>query len=129
LPTNRDARGRGPHSRFVTSSAPESLALYESPLAALLAQPGVTDVLVNGPDSVWIDAGSGLHRVAVRLGTRADVRELAVRLAAEGGRRLDDASPTVDARLPDGTRLHAAIPPIADDCTSISLRAVRRSAF
>jgi pilus assembly protein CpaF len=91
--------------------------------------PGVTDVLVNGPDEVWVDRGTGLERVAVRFSGPGEVRELAVRLASLGGRRLDDASPLVDARLPDGTRLHAALPPVVDGCASISLRTVRTHAL
>jgi pilus assembly protein CpaF len=77
------------------------------PLAPLLADPSVTDVLVNGPDEVWVDRGAGLERVPLRLGGAQDVRLLAQRLAAAGGRRLDDASPCADVRLADGTRLHA----------------------
>lgn len=95
------------------------------PLAPLFALPGVTDVLVNAPDSVWIDRGRGLERASVVLGSAEAVRALAVTLAAVAGRRLDDAEPTVDARLPDGTRLHAVLPPVADGCAAISLRRVR----
>lgn len=98
---------------------------HAGPLQAAIEIPGVTDVLVNGPEDVWIDRGSGLERVAVRFASAGEVRELAVRLASLGGRRLDDASPLVDARMPDGMRLHAALPPISDGCTTISLRAVR----
>jgi pilus assembly protein CpaF len=99
------------------------------PLALFVRQPGVTDVVVNGPRDVWIDRGVGLERVALRFADDAAVRELAVRLASAGGRRLDDASPLVDARLPDGTRLHAALPPVAQGCALISLRTVRRTPF
>src|SRR6185312_13045674 len=66
------------------------------PLEPLLRFPGVTDVLVNGPDQVWIDRGAGLEPVAVRFPDDAAVRRLAVRLAAAAGRRLDDAAPWVD---------------------------------
>src|SRR4249919_818445 len=81
------------------------------PLAPLLADPQVSDVLVNGPDEVWVDRGAGLCRVVAHLGTEADVRALAVRLAASAGRRLDEATPWADARLPAGVRLHAILPP------------------
>ncbi len=102
---------------------------FAGPLQALLETPGVTDVLVNGPQEVWIDRGVGLERAATNLGTAADVRELAVRLASLGGRRLDDASPLVDARLPDGTRLHAALPPVVEGSAVLSLRTVRSGAL
>ena len=95
------------------------------PLQPLLDEPGVTDVLVNGPREVWVDSGAGLSRADVDLGTPADVRALAVRLAALGGRRLDEARPTADATLPDGTRLHAVLPPLSPAGTVLSLRVLR----
>lgn len=95
-------------------------------LAELVADPAVSDVLVNGPREVWVDRGRGLERVACDVG---DVRALAVRLAAAGGARLDDAAPVADARLPDGTRLHAVLPPVAADGAVLSLRTLRRRAF
>ena len=95
-------------------------------LQVLLDEPGVTDVLVNGPDDVWVDRGRGLRRAHVRLGDEAAVRALAVRLAAGAGRRLDDASPCVDARLADGVRLHAVLPPVSPAGTLLSLRVPRR---
>lgn len=99
------------------------------PLQSLLQQPDITDVLVNGPHAVWVDRGRGMERTDVTFASDADVRRLAQRLAAAIGRRLDDATPFVDARMADGTRLHAVIPPIAIDGTVISLRVPRRQAF
>ncbi len=99
------------------------------PLDALLREPGVTDVLVNGPAEVWVDRGNGLERVPLDLGDEADVRRLAQRLAAGSGRRLDDAMPYVDARLADGVRLHAVLPPISPRGTLISLRVPARHGF
>ena len=98
-------------------------------LQPLLDDPAVTDVLVNRADDVWVDAGRGLVRTDIRFRDDDDVRRLAQRLAAVVGRRLDDATPFVDARLADGTRLHAVIPPIAADGTTISLRVPRQRAF
>ncbi|MEZ0165510.1 TadA family conjugal transfer-associated ATPase [Kineococcus sp. LSe6-4] len=100
-------------------------------LQPLLEVPGTTDVLVNGGGAVWVDDGAGLRRAEVSLAGEDEVRPLAVRLAAGAGRRLDEASPYVDARLPDGTRLHAVLPPLAPDGTHLSLRvpAVRRLGF
>ncbi|WP_367432412.1 TadA family conjugal transfer-associated ATPase [Streptomyces celluloflavus] len=99
------------------------------PLEPLLAAPDVTDVLVTAPDEVWVDRGGGLERTAVRFRDAAAVRRLAQRLAAVAGRRLDDARPWVDARLPDGTRLHAVLPPVAVGGTCLSLRVLRPRAF
>jgi pilus assembly protein CpaF len=99
------------------------------PLDPLLALPGVTDVLVNGPDAVFVDRGRGLERTAVRFADEEAVRRLAQRLAAHAGRRLDDASPWVDARLDDGTRLHAVLAPLARPGTLVSLRVPARRSF
>lgn len=86
-----------------------------------LAVDGVTDILVNADGSVWIDDADGLRPTRRRLEPEA-ARALAVRLATAGGRRLDDASPCADAHLPDGTRLHAVLPPLSSGGTLISLR-------
>ncbi|WP_435176452.1 TadA family conjugal transfer-associated ATPase [Actinacidiphila sp. bgisy145] len=99
------------------------------PLEPLLADPEVTDILVNAPDQVWIDRGRGLERSPIRFADTAAVRRLAQRLATTAGRRLDDARPWVDARLPDGTRLHAVLPPVVVGSPCLSLRVVRARAF
>ena len=99
------------------------------PLEPLLRQPGVTDVLVNGSGEVHLDRGAGLELTDVRFPDEDAVRRLAQRLAALGGRRLDDATPYVDLRLADGTRCHAVLAPLARPGTVISLRVPRRGGF
>ena len=99
------------------------------PLQQLLEDESVTDVLVNGASDVWVDRGEGLERSSVHFRDEGQVRALAQRVAARCGRRLDDASPWVDARLPDGTRVHAVLPPVSASTTLISVRVVRRRAF
>lgn len=98
-------------------------------LDPLLRLDGVTDVLVNGAEQVFIDRGDGLERTGVTFGSEAEVRRLAQRLAASAGRRLDDSSPFVDARLADGTRVHAILGSLADPGTCISLRVPARRSF
>jgi pilus assembly protein CpaF len=114
------------------------LAVYEAlrrdvvgagPLEPLLRQPGVTDVLVNGPGAVLVDDGDGLRPTRVRFDSEEQVRRLAQRLVASGGRRLDDAAPWADVRLPDGTRCHAVLAPLARPGTAISLRVPRVGGF
>ncbi|GAB3852646.1 TadA family conjugal transfer-associated ATPase [Nocardioides maradonensis] len=114
------------------------LAVYEAlrrdvvgagPLEPLLRTPGVTDVLVNGPGPVRIDRGAGPEVTDVRIGSEEECRRLAQRLVASGGRRLDDAAPYADVRLPDGTRCHAVLAPLAHPGTAISLRVPRAGGF
>lgn len=118
----------GREDRAALAGAVRAEVQGAGPLQALVDEPGVSDVLVNGRQ-VWVDRGHGLERADVDLGDDADVRRLAVRLAAAGGRRLDDASPVVDARLPDGTRVHAVLPPVSGSGVLLSLRVLRRRAF
>jgi pilus assembly protein CpaF len=102
--------------------------LGAGPLEPLLADPRVTDVLVNSGSGVWVDRGDGLTRVDCEVGDEGAVRRLAVRLAGIAGRRLDDTSPYVDGLLPGGVRLHAVLPPIAVEGSHISLRVPRQVA-
>ena len=96
------------------------------PLEPLLRLAGVTDVLVNGPGAVHLDRGAGLEPAGVTFPDDEAVRRLAQRLAATAGRRLDDATPWVDVRLPDGTRCHAVLAPVARPGTCVSLRVPSR---
>lgn len=86
-----------------------------------LVAPGVTDLLVNDDGTVWVDDADGLHPTAHRL-RPGQARDLAVRLATVGGRRLDDAMPWADAHLPSGIRFHAVLPPLSPGGTILSLR-------
>lgn len=99
------------------------------PLQALLNEPEVSDVLVNGPHEVWVDRGRGLVLTDTVFDDAASVRALATRLATACGRRLDDAHPCVDARLADGTRFHAVLPPVVVNGPCLSLRTHRPKVF
>lgn len=91
------------------------------PLEVLLADPGVGDVLVNGPGPVWVERGGRLERTAVVL-DRPTIDLLVERIVAPLGRRVDPASPMVDARLPDGSRVHVVVPPLAIDGPCVTIR-------
>ncbi|GAB3038738.1 hypothetical protein GCM10027052_17860 [Parafrigoribacterium mesophilum] len=93
-----------------------------APLAPLVADPAVTDVFVNGPQQLWVDRGSGLEQLAPLALDETQLRDLAVRLIAAGGRHIDEASPCVDVRLRDGIRVHAVLPPISTGGTLLSIR-------
>lgn len=99
-------------------------------LEKLLSIPGVTDVVVNSPDSVWFDRGDGLERSDVGFASDADVRRLATRLAVSCGRRLDDAQPYADGAMirDDGLhlRVHCLLSPPALAHPMISIRVLRQ---
>ena len=99
------------------------------PLQPLLADPAVTDVLVNGPQRVYVDRGNGLELTEIGFPSDEAVRRLAQRIAATGGRRLDDANPCVDVRMRDGTRFHAVLAPVSRAGTCVSLRVPRARSF
>jgi len=92
------------------------------PLAALMNDAGITEVIVNGPHEVWIERRGRLQRASLRFDDADALRDACVRLAARAGRRLDDAQPMVDARLADGSRLNAVLPPLAPDGPLLTLR-------
>ena len=96
------------------------------PLDALLADPTVTEVMVNGPGPVWVERQGRLERLDLRLDT-STIEHLIERVVAPLGLRVDRSSPLVDARLPDGSRVNAVLPPLAVDgpCLTIRRFAVR----
>ncbi|WP_445153464.1 TadA family conjugal transfer-associated ATPase [Arthrobacter sp. Hor0625] len=98
-------------------------------LQPLTRDPRVTDIFVNAPDSVWFDRGRGPERAPIGFAGEAQVRALAVRLVAAGGRRLDDGSPCADVRLAGGYRVHAVLPPISTAGTLVSVRIRRDAVF
>jgi len=97
------------------------------PLEPLLADPKINDILVNGPDSVFIEVAGVLQKAPVRFINDDHVIRVIRRMLAPLGRRLDESSPMVDARLPDGSRVNAIIPPLALDGPSISIRKFTRN--
>jgi pilus assembly protein CpaF len=96
------------------------------PLAPLLADPTVTDVLVNGPSDVWVERDGGIERAAVRFPSAAAVAAMVQRVVAPLGLRVDEARPWVDARLPGGERFHAVLPPLAPDGPVVTIRTFAR---
>jgi pilus assembly protein CpaF len=92
------------------------------PVQLLFEDPKVTDVLVNGHDEIWVDRGEGLARVQERFSSEGDVVAAVERAIAPLGLRIDRSSPMVDARLADGSRLHAVLPPASVDHPLIAIR-------
>ncbi len=95
------------------------------PLAPYLALPSATDVLVAPGGTLWLDEGGGLRADATWSLTEPEVRALAVRLIALGGRHVDEAAPIADVRLGRGVRVHVALPPVSVGGTAISIRVPR----
>jgi len=96
------------------------------PLAPLIADPTVTDVLVNWPADVWVERGGSIERAAVRFASAASVAALVQRVVAPLGLRVDESRPWVDARLPGGERFHAVLPPLAPDGPVVTIRTFAR---
>ena len=92
------------------------------PIEPLLADERVTDILVNGPDQVYVERGGRLELTPLKFRDNAHVINVAQRIAAAIGRRVDESSPMVDARLADGSRVNVVLPPIALRGASISIR-------
>ena len=92
------------------------------PLEPLLADERVTDIMVNGPDQVYVERGGRLELADVRFRDNAHVLNVAQRIVSAIGRRVDETSPLCDARLADGSRVNVIIPPLAIDGPSISIR-------
>lgn len=92
------------------------------PLEPLLRDPSVSDVLVNAPDEVWVERSGEVERTGVKFADREAVLAAVERTIAPLGLRLDQSSPLLSARLPDGSRLHAVIPPVAIDGPVVAIR-------
>ena len=92
------------------------------PIRELMEDDTVNDILVNGPDNVWIERAGILEKTEKYFVNNEQLTDIAKRMVARVGRRIDDSSPLVDSRLPDGSRLNVVIHPIALDGTSISIR-------
>jgi pilus assembly protein CpaF len=92
------------------------------PLEILLADPAVEEVMVNGPDRVFIERGGRIEETAIAFADEEELRNAIERILAPLGRRVDELSPMVDARLADGSRVNVVIPPLAIDGPAISIR-------
>jgi pilus assembly protein CpaF len=97
-------------------------ALGAGPLEPLMRDPEVTEVIVNGPAHVYVERRGLLRREAVRFEDEAHLRHVIERIVSAVGRRVDESSPMVDARLPDGSSVNAVLPPVAIDGPLLTIR-------
>jgi pilus assembly protein CpaF len=92
------------------------------PLEDLLGDPSVEEVMVNGPDNVYVERAGRIEATGVRFADEEELRNAVERILAPLGRRIDELSPMVDARLADGSRVNVVIPPLAIDGPALSIR-------
>jgi pilus assembly protein CpaF len=87
--------------------------LGHGPLERPLADDTITEVMINGPHDIWIERGGRLHPTPIRFNDESHLRRIINKIVAQVGRRIDESSPMVDARLPDGSRVNAVLPPLS----------------
>src|SRR5262245_48659174 len=92
------------------------------PIEPLLADPTVSDILINGPDQIYVERSGVLEETALFFNDTQHLMRIIERIVSRAGRRVDESSPMVDARLADGSRVNAIIPPLALDGPSMSIR-------
>lgn len=95
------------------------------PLTPLLSEPELTDILVNGPDEIFVDRGQGLTRADVRFMSEAHLHAFALRHLGRAGKTVNRANPTADSDLADGSRLHVIAPPVSGGSVRLSIRRFR----
>jgi len=100
--------------------------LGHGPLERLLADESVTEIMVNGPNEIWIERGGRLSQSDVQFNDEWHLRRIINKMVAQVGRRIDESSPMVDARLPDGSRVNAVIPPLSLSGPLITIRKFSR---
>jgi pilus assembly protein CpaF len=100
----------------------EDDVLGHGPLQRLLDDPGITEIMVNGPDMIYVEQGGKLVRSSARFSSEEHLRRMIERIVSRVGRRIDESSPLVDARLADGSRVNAIIPPLAFNGSSLTIR-------
>ena len=114
-------------ARLATRIAERSFGL--GPLEALLCDPTVDEVMVNGPGQVWVERAGHIEPTAARFDGEADLRHAIERILAPLGRRVDEAEPLCDARLPDGSRVNVVVAPLALDGSVLTIRRFRPRGF
>src|SRR5213079_2089361 len=96
--------------------------LGHGPIERLLADDSVTEVMVNGPFDIWVERQGRLYQTTVRFNDDSHLRRIINKMVAQVGRRIDESSPMVDARLPDGSRMNAVIPPLSLSGPLVTIR-------
>src|SRR3954452_17600297 len=116
-------------TREVLTARIVRLATGLGPLEPLLADPSVDEVMVNGPHEVWVERRGRVERASAAFASEAELMHAVERVLAPLGRRVDEASPMCDARLPDGSRVNVVVPPLAVDGACMTIRRFRPQGF
>jgi pilus assembly protein CpaF len=117
---NSDLLSLGERERLVNEVLDETFGL--GPLEPLMRDPAITDILINGPKTVYIEREGRLESTDVAFHDARHLIQIVQRIVGKVGRRVDETTPMVDARLPDGSRINAIIPPLALDGPLVSIR-------
>jgi len=115
-----DLLSRSERERLINEVLDETFGL--GPLEAIMRDASVTDILINGPKTVYIERGGRLKKTSITFHDDRHLLQVVQRIVSRTGRRVDETCPMVDARLPDGSRLNAIIPPLAIDGILVSIR-------
>src|SRR5688572_6923152 len=111
---------RNERDRLIDEVLDETFGL--GPLELLLKEPTVSEIMINGPKNVFIENGGKLEKTNVTFRDDKHLMQIIDRIVSKVGRRVDEVCPMVDARLPDGSRVNAIIPPLALDGPSVTIR-------
>jgi pilus assembly protein CpaF len=126
---NRLAQERGiaiaDRDRLVQEIADDTLG--HGPIEPLLQDDSISEVMVNGPTNVWVEQSGTLHKTPVRFSDEHHLRRIINKIVAQVGRRVDESSPLVDARLPDGSRVNAVLPPLSLTGPILTIRKFAKS--
>jgi pilus assembly protein CpaF len=112
----------------LTSELADDVLGY-GPLQRLLDDPAVSEIMVNGPDAIYVERSGRLERTATRFTSEEHLRRVIDRIVSRVGRRIDESSPLVDARLADGSRVNAVIPPLAFSGSTLTIRKFSKDPF
>jgi pilus assembly protein CpaF len=112
----------------LTSELADDVLGY-GPLQRLLDDPAVSEIMVNGPDAIYVERSGRLERTATRFTSEEHLRRVIDRIVSRVGRRIDESSPLVDARLSDGSRVNAVIPPLAFSGSTLTIRKFSKDPF
>src|SRR5919202_456956 len=122
--SNESGISRDDRDRIAKEIADDILG--HGPLERLLADDSVTEIMVKGPYEIWVERQGRLYETTVRFNDESHLRRIINKMVAQVGRRIDESSPMVDARLPDGSRVNAVIPPLSLSGPILTIRKFSR---